>query len=73
MVGTDERRVEVGKLDRGSDLKGPDRNLRMRFFSAAADNLKSARVDRAAPLAAAMLLAPFFEHIGLVEREIEYI
>jgi hypothetical protein len=61
MVGTDERRGWVGKSDRGSDLKGAgygrfNRNPPYIFLPAAA-NAKSATPYRAAPFAAAVLLA----------------
>jgi hypothetical protein len=65
IVGTDERRGWVEKLDRGTDLNGAGygrfiRNPPHKGFLAAAD-LKSAPLDHVAPLAAAVILAAFVE------------
>jgi hypothetical protein len=61
MGATDEGRGWVGKSDRGSDLKDAgygsfDRNPPNMFIPAAADLVSTPRY-RAAPLAAAVLLA----------------
>jgi hypothetical protein len=60
MVGTDEKKSWVVKSDQGCDLKGVgywrfSQNSPYKVFLAAA-NLKSAPLDRVAPLAAVVLI-----------------